>query len=151
MTAGRFRTLREIGREFGLPERRLAADAARFAAFIPCLEEGGRSRYGPAAAAALGLVTRLRAADVEDAAIAAELARGPVAFAPTALAVPVGSLDLASALNRRRERRRRALAALRDALAALGDAAERHRAGVAALREALSVRGTTEGARPGPR
>ena len=135
MSTPRFRPLRAIARETGVAEDRLAADAARFAAFIPCLETGEQRLYGPAAAAALALVARLRTAGTDEAAIAAELGRGPVAFAPPEPGLRVGRVDLASALNRRRERRRRGLTALAAALRALGEATDRHRASVAALRE----------------
>jgi len=140
--ARRFRSLREIGLGIGVPEQQLATDADRFAAFIPRLATAGGDRYGPAAAAALRRVVRLRAAGADDAAIAAELGRGPVALAPPASAVAVGAWDLASALNRRRDRRRRSLRALEDALRDLGEAAERHERAVGELREAWAAGGT---------
>ncbi len=135
MSGSRFRPLREVAREVGVPERVLAAYAGRYAAFIPCLEEGRRRLYGPAAAAALALVARLRATGADEAEIAAELGRGPVSFAPPAPTLVVGAVDLASALNRRRDRRRRGLAALADAVRALAEATDRYRASVRALRE----------------
>jgi len=142
VTGTRFRTLRAIARDLGVPERELEEDAARFAASIPCLEEGGRRRYGPAAAAALRLVARLRGEGMDAASISAELGRGPVALAPPVPAIAVGTTDLASALNRRRERRRRGLAALAEALRALAGATDRRGVNVAALRAAMDAAGT---------
>jgi hypothetical protein len=136
-----FRSLRAIGREIGVPERQLAADAARFAALIPCRMVEGRRRYGPAAAAALRLVGRLRAAGSDDAAIATELGRGPVALVPPTRPIAVTVDDLATALNRRRERRQRVLRAMREALRGLAEAADRHQRKVADLRAAVEVHG----------
>ncbi len=135
MSAGRrFRSLREIGREIGVADAQLTADAERFAALIPRVEGLRGDRYGPAAAAAFALVARLRGAGLDDDAIAAELGRGPVALAPPTPAVSVGLWAVAGALNRRSERRRRSLRALGDALRALGEAAGRHERRVRDLR-----------------
>lgn len=136
-----FRSLRAIGRELGVPERVLAADAARFAEFIPCRTVEGKRRYGPAAAAALHLVARLRAAGSDEGAIAVELGRGPVALVPPAPPIAVSIDDLATALNRRRERRRRVLLAMQEALRGLSEAAGRHQAKVAELKGAVEVHG----------
>lgn len=136
-----FRSLRAIGRELGVPERILTAEAARFAEFVPCRTIEGKRRFGPAAAAALGLVARLRAAGRDDAAITAELARGPVALVPPTPPLTVSVPDLATALNRRRERRRRVLAAMGEALRGLHDAADRHQRKVLELRGAVEAHG----------
>ncbi|MGD0484482.1 MAG: hypothetical protein ABSB58_07485 [Gemmatimonadales bacterium] len=136
-----FRSLRAIGREIGVPERVLLADAARFAAFVPCRTVDGKRRYGPAAAAALHLVARLRAAGADEASIAVELGRGPVALVPPTPPIAVSLDDLATALNRRRERRRRVLLAMREALRGLGEAADRHQRKVAELRGAVEAHG----------
>lgn len=135
------RSLRAIARELGVPERILAADTARFAAAIPYRMIEGKRRYGPGAAAALRLIVRLRAAGREDGAIDAELARGPVAIVPPTPPLAIDLPDLATALNRRRERRLRALAAMREALHGLGASADRHAQRVAALRAAVEVHG----------
>jgi hypothetical protein len=135
------RSLRAIGREIGVSERQLAADAARFAAFIPCRTVDGNRRYGPAAAAALRLVARLRAAGSDEAAIVTELARGPVALVPPTPPIAVTLDDLATALNRRRERRRRVLLAMREAVRGLAEAADRHQRKVADLRSAVEAHG----------
>jgi hypothetical protein len=139
--ADRLRSLRAIAREIGVPERALAADAVRFTAFVPYRMIEGRRRYGPVAAAALHLVARLRATGQEDGAIAAELARGPVAIVPPTPPLAVDIADLATALNRRRERRLRVVAAMREALRGLGAAAERHTQRVTALRSAVEAQG----------
>jgi len=136
-----FRSLRAIARALGVPERALWADAARFAEFIPCRTVAGKRRYGPAAAAALHLVARLRAAGVDEASIAAELGRGPVALVPPTPPIAVSIDDLATALNRRRERRRRVLLAMREALRGLSEAADRHQRKVADLRGAVEAHG----------
>ena len=125
------RSLRTISRDLGASERQLAADAARFAEHIPWHTVDGKRRYGTQGEAALRLVTRLRAAGRDDAVIAAELARGPVALAPPTPPMSVTVADLATAINRRRERRQRMLAMMREALRGLTVAAERHRARVA--------------------
>jgi hypothetical protein len=125
------RSLRTISRNLGASERQLAADAARFAVHIPWHTVDGKRRYGTQGEAALRLVTRLRAAGRDDAVIAAELARGPVAWAPPTPPMSVTVADLATAINRRRERRQRMLAMMREALRGLTVAAERHRARVA--------------------
>jgi hypothetical protein len=125
------RSLRTISRDLGASERQLAADAARFAEHIPWHTVDGKRRYGSQGEAALRLVTRLRAAGRDDGAIAAELARGPVALAPPTPPMSVTVADLATAINRRRERRQRMLAMMREALRGLTVAAERHRARVA--------------------
>lgn len=135
------RSLRSLAMEFGVGERQLAADAARFADHVPGQFVEGKRRYGARAAAALRLVVRLRAAGRDEEAIAAELARGPVALVPPSPAMSVSVADLATALNRRRERRQRVLALMRDALRALSEAAERHVAKVAALRSAAEAQG----------
>lgn len=140
-SAAGLRSLRTIAREIGVPERVLAADAVRFAASAPYRMVEGRRRYGPGAEAALRLVVRLRAAGRDDAAIAAEFARGPVAFVPPTPPPAIDIPDLATALNRRRERRLRALAAMREALHGLGATAERHTQRVEALRHAVEVHG----------
>ena len=124
-------SLRTISRDLGASERQLAADAARFAEHIPWHTVDGKRRYGTQGEAALRLVTRLRAAGRDDAAIAAELARGPVALVPPTPPMSVTVADLATAINRRRERRQRMLAMMREALRGLTVAAERHRARVA--------------------
>jgi hypothetical protein len=125
------RSLRTISRDLGATERQLAADAARFAEHVPWHTVDGKHRYGSQGEAALRLVTRLRAAGRDDGAIAAELARGPVALAPPTPPMSVTVADLATAINRRRERRQRMLAMMREALRGLTVAAERHRARVA--------------------
>jgi hypothetical protein len=125
------RSLRTISRNLGASERQLSADAARFALHIPWHTVDGKRRYGTQGEAALRLVTRLRAAGRDDAVIAAELARGPVAWAPPTPPMSVTVADLATAINRRRERRQRMLAMMREALRGLTVAAERHRARVA--------------------
>jgi hypothetical protein len=125
------RSLRTISRDLGASERQLAADAARFAEHIPWHTVDGKRRYGSRGEAALRLVTRLRAAGRDDGAIAAELARGPVALATPTPPMSVTVADLATAINRRRERRQRMLAMMREALRGLTVAAERHRARVA--------------------
>jgi hypothetical protein len=136
-----FRSLRAIGREIGVPERVLLADAARFAEFVPCRTVDGKRRYGPAAAAALHLVARLRAAGADETSISSELARGPVALVAPTPPIAVSLDDLATALNRRRERRRRVLLAMREALRGLGEAADRHQRKVAELRGAVEAHG----------
>lgn len=136
-----FRSLRAIGRELGVLERVLKADAARFAEFVPCRTVEGKRRYGPAAAAALHLVARLRAAGADEGAIAVELSRGPVALVTPTPPIAVSVADLATALNRRRERRRRVLLAMREALVGLHEAADRHQRKVAELRGAVEVHG----------
>jgi len=125
------RSLRTLSHDLGASERQLAADAVRFAEHIPCHTVDGKRRYGAQGEAALRLVTRLRAAGRDDAAIAAELDRGPVALVPPAPPMSVTVADLAIAINRRRERRQRMLAMMRDALRGLTESAERHRARVA--------------------
>jgi hypothetical protein len=141
MPTPEFRSLRAIGREIGVPERILLADAARFADFVSCRTMDGKRRFGPAAAAALHLVARLRAAGADDATIATELGRGPVALVPPTPPIAVSLDDLATALNRRRERRRRVLLAMREALRGLGEAADRHQRKVAELRGAVEAHG----------
>lgn len=125
------RSLRTLSHDLGASERQLAADAARFAEHIPCHTVDGKRRYGAQGEAALLLVTRLRAAGRDDAAIAAELARGPVALVPPTPPISVTVADLATAINRRRERRQRMLTMMREALRGLTEAAERHRTRVA--------------------
>ena len=139
-TAG-LRSLRAMAREIGVPERILAADAVRFAASVPYRMIEGRRRYGPGAEAALRLVVRLRATGRDDAAIATELARGPIALVPPTLPLAIDIPDLATAVNRRRERRLRVLAAMREALRGLAATAERHTQRVTALRGAVDVHG----------
>jgi hypothetical protein len=90
----------------------------------------GKRRYGTQGEAALRLVTRLRAAGRDDPAIATELARGPVALVPPTTPMSVTVADLATAINRRRERRQRMLTMMREALRGLTEAAERYRARV---------------------
>jgi hypothetical protein len=135
------RSLRAIAREIGVPERALAGDAVRFAAYVPYRLVEGRRRYGPGAEAALRLAARLRAAGRDDTAIAAELARGPVALVPPTPPLAIDVPDLATALNRRRERRLRVLAAMREALRGLAAAADRHTERVTALRGAVEAHG----------
>lgn len=135
------RSLRSLALEFGVSERQLAADAARFADGVTGQLFEGKRRYGARAAAALRLVVRLRAAGRDDEAIAAELARGPVALIPPTPAMSVSVADLATALNRRRERRQRVLTLMRDALRGISEASERHVAKVAALRSAVEAQG----------
>jgi hypothetical protein len=113
----------------------------RFAEYVPYRKVDGRRRYGLGAEAALHLVARLRAAGRDDGAIAAELARGPVALVPPTPPLAVDVPDLATALNRRRERRMRVLAAMREALRGLGAAADRHTERVTALRSAVEAHG----------
>jgi len=137
-----FRSLRAIARELGVRERQLAAEAGRFAEHVPPTIVDGKRRYGPRAAAALRLITRLRSAGRDDDAVAAELARGPVALVPPSPPIPVSVAEIATALNRRRERRHRLLATMSEALQGLHAAAERHRAGVARLRDAVELHGT---------
>jgi len=139
--AAGLRSLRAIARELAVLERTMAADAVRFAAYVPYQMVDGRRRYGPGAEAALRLAARLRATGCDDAAIAAELARGPVALVPPTPPLAVGVPDLATALNRRRERRLRALTAMREALRGLGAAADRHTQRVTALRGAVEAHG----------
>ena len=139
--AAGLRSLRAIAREIGVPERTLTTDAVRFAAYVPYRMVEGRRRYGPGAEAALRLASRLRAAGRDDAAIAAELARGPVALVPPTPPFSVGIADLATALNRRRERRLRVLGAMREALLGLGAAADRHTQRVTALRDSVEAHG----------
>jgi hypothetical protein len=135
------RSLRSLALEFGVSERQLAADAARFPDHVPGRLLEGKRRYGPKAAAALRLVVRLRAAGRDEAAIATELARGPVALVPPSPAMSVSVADLATALNRRRERRQRILALMRDALSGIAAATDRHVAKVAELRSAAEAQG----------
>lgn len=135
------RSLRSLALEFGVSERQLAADAVRFAEHVPGQLVEGKRRYGPRAAAALRLAARLRAAGRDEEAIAAELARGPVALVPPTPAMSVSVADLATALNRRRERRQRVLTLMRDALRGISEATERHVAKVAALRSAVEAQG----------
>lgn len=125
------RSLRTLSHDLGASERQLAVDAARFAEHIPCHTVDSKRRYGAQGEAALRLVTRLRAAGRDDAAIAAELARGPVALVPPTPPISVTVADLATAINRRRERRQRMLTMMREALRGLTEAAERHRTRVA--------------------
>jgi hypothetical protein len=139
--AAGLRSLRAIAREIGVPERTLTGDAVRFAAHVPYRMVQGRRRYGPLAEAALRLAARLRATGRDDAAIAAELARGPVALVPPTPPLAIDIPDLATALNRRRERRLRVLAAMREALQGLGAAADRHTQRVTALRGAVEAQG----------
>ncbi len=136
-----FRSLRAIGRELGVPERVLAGDAVRYAEFVPCRTMDGKRRFGPAATAALHLVVRLRASGADEASIAAELGRGPVALVAPTPPLAVSIEDLATALNRRRERRRRVLLAMREALRGLHEAADRHQRKVADLRGAVEAHG----------
>lgn len=135
------RSLRSLALEFGVAERVLAAEAARFADRVPSQYLDGKRRYGRRAAAALRLIVRLRAAGRDDAAIAAELARGPVALVPPTTPLAVTVSDLATALNRRRERRQRMLAMMGDALRSLAEASERHLAHVASVRAAVEAQG----------
>lgn len=135
------RSLRALAREFGVSERLLAADAARFAEHVPWHTVDGKRRYGVQGEAALRLVTRLRAAGRDDEAIAAELARGPVALVPPTPPMSVTVADLATAINRRRERRQRMLTMMREALRGLTDSAERHRSRVAELRTTVEAQG----------
>ena len=135
------RSLRSLALEFGVPERQLAAEAARFADRVPSRYLDGKRRYGSQAAAALRLVVRLRAAGRDDDAIAAELARGPVALVPPTSPIAVTTADLATALNRRRERRQRILGMMRDALRALAAESERHLAHIASVRSAVEAQG----------
>jgi hypothetical protein len=139
--AAGLRSLRAIAREIGVPERALSSDAVRFEAYVPYRMVEGRRRYGPGAEAALHLVARLRAAGRDDAAVAAELARGPVALVPPTPPLAIDIPDLATALNRRRERRLRVLAAMREALRGLGATADRHTQRVTALRGAVEAHG----------
>ena len=140
-TAPGYRSLRVIARELGVRERQLAADATRFADHVPAMIVEGRRRYGPRAGAALRLITRLRSAGRGDDSIAEELARGPVALVPPSAPIRVTAAELATALNRRRERRNRLLALMRDALQGLHEAAERHRSRVSELRTAVELHG----------
>jgi hypothetical protein len=135
------RSLRTLSRDLGTSERRLAADAARFAEHIPWHTVDGKRRYGAQGEAALRLVTRLRAAGRDDAAIAAELARGPVALVPPTPPLSVTVADLATAINRRRERRQRMLATMREALRGLTESAERHQTRVAEVCSAIEAQG----------
>ena len=125
------RSLRTLSHDLGASERQLAADAARFAEHIPWHTVDGKRRYSAQGEAALRLVTRLRAAGRDDPAIATELARGPVALVPPTTPMSVTVADLATAINRRRERRQRMLTMMREALRGLTEAAERHRTRVA--------------------
>ena len=124
------RSLRTLSHDLGASERQLTADAARFAEHIPWHTVDGKRRYGTQGEAALRLVTRLRAAGRDDPAIATELARGPVALVPPTTPMSVTVADLATAINRRRERRQRMLTMMREALRGLTEAAERYRARV---------------------
>jgi len=124
------RSLRTLSHDLGASERQLTADAARFAEHILWHTVDGKRRYGTQGEAALRLVTRLRAAGRDDPAIATELARGPVALVPPTTPMSVTVADLATAINRRRERRQRMLTMMREALRGLTEAAERYRARV---------------------
>jgi hypothetical protein len=124
------RSLRTLSHDLGASERQLTADAARFAEHILWHTVDGKRRYGTQGEAALRLVTRLRAAGRDDPAIATELARGPVALVPPTPPMSVTVADLATAINRRRERRQRMLTMMREALRGLTEAAERYRARV---------------------
>lgn len=135
------RSLRAIARDIGVPERTVTADAVRFAAYVPYRVVKGRRRYGPGAETVLRLAARLRATGRDDPAIGAELARGPVALVPPTPPLGVDIPDLATALNRRRERRLRVLAAMGEALRGLAATADRHTQRVAALRGAVEVHG----------
>lgn len=135
------RSLRALARGLGVSERQLSADAARFAEHVPWHTVDGKRRYGVHGEAALRLVTRLRSAGRDEAAIAVELARGPVALVPPTPPMSVTVADLATAINRRRERRQRMLATMRAALRGLTEAAERHRTRVAELRTAVEANG----------
>jgi len=135
------RSLRTLSHDLGASERQLTADAARFAEHILWHTVDGKRRYGTQGEAALRLVTRLRAAGRDDPAIATELARGPVALVPPTTPMSVTVADLATAINRRRERRQRMLATMREALRGLTEAAERHRTRVAELRAAVEAHG----------